>query len=156
MSGPAARDPVERSWVLVGNMQEDGSTLLHACRPTRGQPAQVETDWHWTIAREEAHGDVLGFLHTHPAGCGTTPSSRDRQTMQAWCQSFGKPLLCLIRDRRKVSAWMFRPGSEETREVKVEQIKYNHFQVFPSYGSVVSDGSVLGAERRDEKILEES
>jgi proteasome lid subunit RPN8/RPN11 len=41
------------------------------------------------------HGDVIGFLHTHPDG-PASPSDRDVRTMRAWRLAFGKPLLCLI------------------------------------------------------------
>src|SRR4028118_1381186 len=55
-----------------------------------GQPHCVEASWDWALQREEAHGDVLGFGHTHPPGAGVAPSLRDVRTMQAWCLSFGK------------------------------------------------------------------
>ena len=31
-----------------------------------GQPASVEFDWAWVWERDERHGDVTGFYHTHP------------------------------------------------------------------------------------------
>jgi len=40
-------------------------------------------------------GDVVGFLHTHPAG-PASPSGPDVRTMRAWRRALGKPLLCLI------------------------------------------------------------
>lgn len=52
-------------------------------------------DGTWVLQREERHGDVVGFLHTHPDG-PNSPSRRDVRTMRAWCLAFGKPLLCLI------------------------------------------------------------
>jgi proteasome lid subunit RPN8/RPN11 len=50
--------------------------------------------------REEKHGDVVGFLHTHPDG-PAAPSKRDLRTMRAWWSAFGKPLLYLIASPRK-------------------------------------------------------
>ncbi|MGD2078154.1 MAG: Mov34/MPN/PAD-1 family protein [Chloroflexota bacterium] len=87
----------EQSWVLLGAYHEqEGIWRLRACRHVPGQPASVEADWQWALAREEVHGDVVGFAHTHPAGSGTEPSNRDLRTMEAWCSAFGKPLVCLI------------------------------------------------------------
>jgi proteasome lid subunit RPN8/RPN11 len=60
-----------------------------------GEPASVAFDWAWVLAREERHGDVIGFFHTHPDG-PATPSERDVRTMRAWVSCFGKPLLCVI------------------------------------------------------------
>jgi proteasome lid subunit RPN8/RPN11 len=68
------------------------------CRRVRhssGERASVRFDGAWVLKREEKHGDVVGFLHTHPYG-PAAPSNRDLRTMRAWCGAFGKPLLCLI------------------------------------------------------------
>lgn len=87
----------EQCWVLLGAYDEDlGSWQLRARRRVAGQPASVEADWRWALAREEEQGDVVGFAHTHPTGAGTNPSGRDVRTTEAWCSAFGKPLLCLI------------------------------------------------------------
>jgi proteasome lid subunit RPN8/RPN11 len=64
-------------------------------RPTQGKRVSVRFDGAWVLNREEEHGDVVGFLHTHPEG-PATPSGRDVRTMRAWHSAFGKPLLCLI------------------------------------------------------------
>jgi proteasome lid subunit RPN8/RPN11 len=64
-------------------------------RKTSGKPASVEFDAAWALKREESHGDVVGFYHTHPAGV-IEPSVRDDRTMHAWVSSFGRPLLCVI------------------------------------------------------------
>ena len=61
------------------------------------------------LAREEAHGDVHGFLHTHPVG-SPAPSQRDLRTMRAWTAAFGKPLLCLITARRGTAGRSSRPS----------------------------------------------
>ena len=39
-------------------------------------------DGAWVLDREETHGDVVGFLHTHPDG-PATPSQRDVRTIRA-------------------------------------------------------------------------
>jgi proteasome lid subunit RPN8/RPN11 len=64
-------------------------------RHSSGERANVRFDGAWVLNREEKHGDVIGFLHTHPDG-PAAPSNRDVRTMRAWCGAFGKPLLCLI------------------------------------------------------------
>jgi proteasome lid subunit RPN8/RPN11 len=75
-------------------------------RPARGEPASVEFDAAWTLAREESKGDVVGFYHTHPSG-PPNPSQRDLKTMRAWVGSFGKPLLCLIESDGELAAYRF-------------------------------------------------
>lgn len=88
------RPAVERCWVLVG--QRRGRVwLCRRVRPSSGDRASVGFDGAWVLDREERHGDVVGFLHTHPDG-PAEPSGRDRRTMRAWCGAFGKPLVCLI------------------------------------------------------------
>lgn len=85
---------VEECWVLTGQRREE----VWICRRRRysvGKPTSVAFDARWTLEREETHGDVVGFLHTHPAG-SPTPSRRDLRTMKAWACSFGKPMLCVI------------------------------------------------------------
>jgi proteasome lid subunit RPN8/RPN11 len=114
------REPVELSWVLVGAPSEAG-WWTRACRRSRGGPAQVEADWRWAFEREETHGDLAGFLHTHPGGSGVAPSERDRRTMQAWCSALGKPLLCIIREGRRTAAWLFQPRQDIPRQVALER-----------------------------------
>ena len=87
----------EQCWVLLGAYDENDQIWhLHARRHVSGQPASVEADWRWALAREEDQGDVAGFAHTHPVGSGTEPSARDVRTMEAWCSAFGKAMVCLI------------------------------------------------------------
>ncbi len=119
---------VERSWVLVGQAGPQG-LQVRAHRLSRGQPHQVEADWRWALAREESHGDVAGFLHTHPPGSSTHPSPRDHRTMQAWCSAFGKPLFCLIRTRRSLSAYLFTPGAPDPRPVTVQRLAPYEFLI---------------------------
>lgn len=87
----------EQCWALIGGYDEDdGVWQVGLRRQISGQPASVEADWKWALAQEEEYGNLAGFAHTHPVGAGTSPSSQDIRTMQAWCSSLGKPLLCLI------------------------------------------------------------
>lgn len=96
---------VEQCWTLLG--QRRGRIWF--CRSVRhalGEPASVRFDGDWVLKREEKHGDVVGFLHTHPDG-PTLPSGRDLRTMRAWCGAFGKPLLCLIASPEGVRGYRF-------------------------------------------------
>jgi hypothetical protein len=100
----------ERCWVLTGAYERSGGTWLLRREPasmSTGSSSSVDADWRWALAREERDGDVAGFWHTHPPGAGTAPSSRDVQTMRAWCSAFGKPLLCIIADGRRRAAYRF-------------------------------------------------
>lgn len=93
-SSAAIKPIVEQCWTLLG--QHRGR--IWYCRRVRhssGERVSVRFDGAWVLSREEAHGDVVGFLHTHPDG-PATPSPRDVRTMRSWCSAFGKPLLCLI------------------------------------------------------------
>ncbi|HTO20895.1 MAG TPA: Mov34/MPN/PAD-1 family protein [Spirochaetia bacterium] len=87
----------ERCWTLLGSRDPaSGTWRVRLEHLVDGTPARVEADWSWTLSREESHGDVAGFYHTHPQGAGAGPSERDVRTMQAWCGALGKALLCLI------------------------------------------------------------
>jgi len=85
-------------------------------RPTHGQVSSVEFDAAWVLAREENHGDIVGFYHTHPGG-PPAPSRRDDRTMHAWVSALGKPLLCLIESEGKLAA--FRYDSDEAPAVRL-------------------------------------
>jgi hypothetical protein len=74
----------------------------------------VRFDGIWVLEREETHGDVVGFLHTHPDG-PAIPSDRDLRTMRAWCLAFGKPLLCLIDSPAGICGYRF-DGDESNGE----------------------------------------
>jgi len=67
-------------------------------RKTIGNSHSVKFDWNWVLKREERKGDVIGFWHTHLDG-NLDPSKRDRKTMEAWINCFGKPLLCVIQNQ---------------------------------------------------------
>lgn len=99
------RPVVEQCWTLLG--QHRGRIWF--CRRlhhSSGEPASVCFDGPWVLSREEKHGDVVGFLHTHPNGLAS-PSGRDVRTMRAWCGAFGKPLLCLITTPACVRGYRF-------------------------------------------------
>lgn len=102
----------EQCWVLLGAYDENDEVWrLTARRHNDGQPASVEADWRWALAREEERGDVAGFAHTHPAGSGAEPSGRDVRTMAAWCSAFGKALVCLIAEGESLvnpAGYLFR------------------------------------------------
>lgn len=110
-SAHVATNAIEESAVLVGSRQ--GQTWYGVLRRWRkGQPASVDFDWDWVLEREEDHGDVLGFFHTHPAGL-TQPSSRDVRTMCAWVSSFGKPMICVIASGQAIAAYLFTSDEDD-------------------------------------------
>lgn len=114
MADPSAtlKPVVEQCWTLLG--QRRGRIWF--CRRVRhssGERTSVEFDGDWVLKREEKHGDVVGFLHTHPDG-PASPSGRDVRTMRAWCIAFGKPLLCLIASPTGVRGYRF--DAESTGE----------------------------------------
>jgi hypothetical protein len=96
---------VEECWVLTGQ-RRGGVWMLRRRRYSVGEATTVAFDAPWVLSREETHGDVLGFLHTHPTG-SPTPSRRDLRTMRAWTGAFGKPLLCLIAAHRGMAGYVF-------------------------------------------------
>lgn len=99
------RPVVEQCWALLGHRR---GPLWYARRQraTRGTIASVEFDAAWVLAREEVRGDVVGFYHTHPTGSPNV-SRRDVNTMRAWVESFGKPLLCIIESGSQLTAYRF-------------------------------------------------
>jgi proteasome lid subunit RPN8/RPN11 len=99
---------IEECWVLTGQ-RRGGVWILRRRRYSTGQPTRVAFDAGWVLRREESHGDVIGFLHTHPIGAAR-PSLRDLRTMTAWTGAFGKPLLCVIAGRRGMRGWVFDGG----------------------------------------------
>ena len=105
----ALKPVVEQCWTLLG--QHRGRIwLCRRVRQTSGERACVRFDGAWVLKREERHGDVVGFLHTHPYG-PAAPSTRDVRTMKAWCEAFGKPLLCLIASPYGIRGYSFGNGS---------------------------------------------
>ena len=106
---------VEHCWTLVG-VRQGPFWYARRRRPTKGDVASVEFDAAWALEREESHGDIVGFYHTHPSGSPDL-SRRDVKTMHAWVGAFGKALLCLIECDGKVTAWRFDDGDSEGRRV---------------------------------------
>ncbi len=124
----------EESAVLVGYRR--GNLWYGRLRRWQvGTPSSVEVDWDWVLGREERHGDVAGFFHTHPPGLAT-PSARDVRTMRAWVSSFGKPLLCVIESDNVLTATVYRSDEDEGELLR-------EAQRFPR-------NVIVGAERRAE------
>jgi proteasome lid subunit RPN8/RPN11 len=110
---------VEQCWTLLG--QRRGRIwFCRRVRPSSGERTSVRFDGAWVLEREEAHGDVLGFLHTHPDG-PPSPSGRDVRTMRAWCAAFGKPLLCLIATPECIRSYRF--DDDESRGEELELVE---------------------------------
>jgi hypothetical protein len=95
----------EESWILVGEIA-DGIWFGRMIGHVDGDVAAVELGWRRALRREERYGDVVGFLHTHPAGL-PRPSARDVRTMCAWCTCFGKRLLCAIQSGERLAGFIF-------------------------------------------------
>jgi proteasome lid subunit RPN8/RPN11 len=98
-----------------------------------GQPASVEFDWEWVLAREERRGDVLGFFHTHPTGLAA-PSQRDIKTMQAWVTCLGKPLLCVIKSGIELAAYCFQ--TDEAEGQRLGEVQRFPGNVIVCYGEI--------------------
>lgn len=114
---PIPPETVEESWVLTGKLR-NSLFLLRRRRHTRGQLTHVKADAGWAFTREDEHGDIAGFAHTHPFGGTLRPSTRDDQTMNTWVRALGKPLVCLISNGYQSIVWIYYPdGHIETREV---------------------------------------
>ncbi len=112
-ASPTVKPVVEECWTLLGE-RRGGIWLARRERRTSGERTRVQFDGAWVLAREEARGDVVGFLHTHPDGPDAM-SPRDVRTMRAWCLAFGKPLLCLIDSPNGLQGFRFE-DDESTGE----------------------------------------
>ncbi len=125
-----ANNAQEQCWILIGKRDPgSGKWRVRKRSRSRGTFASVEADWQWTLSREEEYGDVMGFYHTHPDSVGAEPSSRDVRTMRAWSSCLGKPLLCLIRSRRKTEAYVFKNDADPGRPLEIESIRSNSFVI---------------------------
>jgi proteasome lid subunit RPN8/RPN11 len=110
----------EQRWILLG--RRGGRVwLCRRVRPTTGDRVSVGFDGSAVLDREETHGDVAGFLHTHPDG-PATPSDRDVRTMRAWCGAFGKPLLCLIVGPNGVGGYRFEDTESTGRPLAAVEL----------------------------------
>lgn len=112
-------EQVEECWVLLGERR--GRVWLGRRRQREcGERARVHFDGAWVLKREEMHGDVIGFLHTHPDGPDAL-SARDVRTMRAWCSAFGKPLLCLMDGPAGLRGWRFEDDASDGIPLAVVQ-----------------------------------
>jgi proteasome lid subunit RPN8/RPN11 len=96
---------VEQCWTLLGE-HRGRIWFCRRVRQVRGERVSVCFDGAWALQREEKHGDVVGFLHTHPDG-PALPSGRDVRTMRAWCGAFGKALVCVIAGTEGMRGYRF-------------------------------------------------
>lgn len=119
----------EVCYVLVGKESSWGAYKGKRVKRIFGSPGSVEFDWEWVLGREEKHGDVLGFWHTHPAG--TKPSERDVLTMKAWASCLGKSLFCIIQDGKDTRAYLYPESIYSEWWEKVLRVKnfFNRFKV---------------------------
>lgn len=122
--------PNEHCWVLIGHTEGDlWYGRMH--KMTSGAPCSVAFDADWVMKREEEHGDIVGFLHTHP-GMAAFHSSRDDRTMWAWVCSFGKPLACLINGVDGLRAWWYIDDESPPEEYQVKRLDKLMFGVTPA------------------------
>lgn len=97
----------EECWVLLGKVRSTSKWRASRTKYSLGEPACVEYDWDWVLRREEAKGDILGFVHTHPFSCAS-PSITDYTAMKGLVMCFGRPMLCAIRGTDGLRAhWFF-------------------------------------------------
>jgi proteasome lid subunit RPN8/RPN11 len=108
----------ETCFILVGKHEDNRWTCRKVKRHT-GESARVEFDASWVLKREEARGDVQGFLHTHLAGFSNL-SRRDLRTMTAWVSCLGKPLLCVVVSGEEIRGFVFT--DDRGRPSKLESI----------------------------------
>jgi hypothetical protein len=80
-----------------------------------GTPANVDFDYQLVLDRDEEHGDIIGFFHTHPM-TQANPSMTDYTTMGGWTVCFGKPLVCVIKGTDGLRANWFI--DDETEHIK--------------------------------------
>ena len=104
----------EQYWLLTGALA--GPAWYGRRRDSRrGRPCDVTFDHRIVYDREDRHGDVVGFLHTHP-GMTASPSQTDLDTMRAWVLAMGKPLVCAILGRDGLRAHWFLDDEAEPVE----------------------------------------
>jgi hypothetical protein len=109
-------------FVLLGEAK-NGIWLAKLCWRKAGSQTCVHFDGARVLAREESHGDVVGFYHSHPEGF-VEPSRRDDDTMSAWSFCFGKPLLAVVATSLGPRAWVYGAGRQGAGgRQKVQQVE---------------------------------
>ena len=128
----------EEAHILTG-VRRGRIWLVRRRRRMLGAAASVEADWRWALEREERHGDVVGFYHTHPPGAGVVPSERDVRTMRAWCGAFGKPVVCVIACGNRIRSTLFVTDEDAGRRLALTEVF--------AHGVIVAvEGGVDGAD----------
>ncbi|GAH27138.1 unnamed protein product [marine sediment metagenome] len=126
----------EICYIILGKRNSWLAYFTHGrlVKKITGESASVEFDWQWSLNREEKKGDILGFWHTHPDG-SLKPSTRDRKTMQAWVNCFGKSLLCVIQNASRETAYLvFSVKHKEWKSIWVKRpFAYKIFKRFGVY-----------------------
>jgi proteasome lid subunit RPN8/RPN11 len=114
----------EECFVLLGKRRSTGRWRACKTNYSVGEPCSVNFNPEWVIEREESHGDIIGWWHTHPNTIAS-PSMTDYATMHAWVCSFGKPMLCCIDGVDGLRAhWFF---DDETEHVEGITKRYGSF-----------------------------
>jgi len=113
----------EEGWVLIRRFWR-GFWLAQRHILSIGKPTCVEIAHEWALKREETHGDVCGFLHTHPSWAAV-PSNRDDYTMRSWVLCFGKPLLCAIDGVDGLRGYWYKTDDGPPVEQKIFRIPFN-------------------------------
>lgn len=115
----------EECWVIVGK-QSDNHWRGRRTRYSVGEPASVNFNPKWVEDREDVKGDVVGFVHTHPA-TKAEPSRTDYATMKAWVMYFGRPMLCMIKGTDGLRAWWFVDHELDTDPVECSVKSFGPF-----------------------------
>jgi proteasome lid subunit RPN8/RPN11 len=87
---------------------------------TSGKIASVDFDPYYVLNQEDAHHNVIGFLHTHPHWTAS-PSDRDFKTMTAWVSCLGKSLICAIHGTDGLRAYWYDDDVEEPVECEIKR-----------------------------------
>jgi hypothetical protein len=122
----------------------------------QGAPSHVDFDPKYVEDREDSHGDVVGFWHTHPV-THASPSSTDYKTMGGWTLSFGRPLVCTIDGTDGLRAHWFLDDEHDHVEMPVYQVSNWLFGLVPTKEQFVKtdDDWELNPYARHMEIVEE-
>ena len=110
----------EECWFLYGI--RIGSYFIGIKRyHSIGSEASVDFSW-----KKAMNPLFLGWVHTHPAECGTNPSCTDLKTMRSWVKGLNRAMICGISSKGENSFYdFFRDGiGINTAEMKVKKF-YN-------------------------------